>query len=506
MKKIKGINYKLILVLISIPIILILQYYLFKFGVVKPMVKGIEIEMEDGDYIKDIDKFIIKLNDTVKLSSGNYIIIPSYAKKPDIYFKNLDDSNILSINGNEIKAEKEGIAAVGIMKNSRVLKKINIKVVNPKVESLRATLDNELKYVGESANIISVIEVDYDRFKEKEVVTYESSDSKVLNINGDRVEAVGVGKATLLIKADDKEKTFNYDIQAKISNINIPNTITIYENETKKLKPKVTTSPSGLKYGKIKYELAERKIPIDYSISISKDGTIVGLKEGSEKVRITCGNKSKVITIKVKKESIIDKIIKNLQVNYEIIDGNLIINLIWDNINDITNYEIFLKNNSLNESDYKLFKSLEIDNENIVNNKVNTSIKVDLFNGKIPNLSLYVIGKNGELTTKPSDIFNINSELENIENEVIENLSYNVDNEKNLALINWDKLDINDITYSVYIRDNSNGEEGFKLYENNIEENTISIPLNEEYDIDIYVIGSKDGKLSKKSNIINVKK
>ena len=127
MKNIKGINYKLILVLISIPIILILQYYLFKFGVVKPMVKGIEIEMEDGDYIKDIDKFVIKLNDTVKLSSGNYIIIPSYAKKPDIYFKNLDDSNILSINGNEIKAEKEGIAAVGIMKNSRVLKKINIR-------------------------------------------------------------------------------------------------------------------------------------------------------------------------------------------------------------------------------------------------------------------------------------------------------------------------------------------------------------------------------------------
>ena len=43
-------------------------------------------------------------------------------------------------------------------------------------------------------------------------------------------------------------------------------------------------------------------------------------------------------------------------------------------------------------------------------------------------------------------------------------------------------------------------------YENNIEENTISIPLNEQYNIDIYVIGSKDGKLSKKSNAINVKK
>ena len=45
------------MIIIIIPTILIAQYYLFKFGAIKPMVKGIEIEMENGDYIKDIDKF-----------------------------------------------------------------------------------------------------------------------------------------------------------------------------------------------------------------------------------------------------------------------------------------------------------------------------------------------------------------------------------------------------------------------------------------------------------------
>ena len=342
MKSVKNINYKVItiMVIIIIPILLIAQYYLFKFGAITPMVKGIEIEMEDGDYVKDIDKFVMKLNDTVTLSTGEYVIIPSYAKNPHIYFKILDNSNILSINGNEVTANQEGTASIGVMKNSRILKKVNIKVVNPKVESLTATLDNDIKYVGESAKINSEVQVDYDKFKEKQVVTYESSDENILKIEGNVVEAVGVGKASLYIKAGDKETVFDYNIQAKIAKISIPSTIKIAQNETKKLNPKIITEPKGLKHGKIKYELVDRKVTIDYAISLSKDGTITGSKEGTEKVRITCGDKQKIVTIKVEKESIIDKIIKNIMVNYEIINGKLSIDISWDYIKDINNYEI----------------------------------------------------------------------------------------------------------------------------------------------------------------------
>lgn len=507
MKSVKNINYKVItiMIIIIIPILLIAQYYLFKFGSITPMVKGIEIEMEDGDYVKDIDKFVMKLNDTVTLSTGEYVIIPSYAKNPHIYFKILDNSNILSINGNEVTANQEGTASIGVMKNSRILKKVNIKVVNPKVESLTATLDNDIKYVGESAKINSEVQVDYDKFKEKQLVTYESSDENILKIEGNVVEAVGVGKASLYIKAGDKETVFDYNIQAKIAKISIPSTIKIAQNETKKLNPKIITEPKGLKHGKIKYELVDRKVTIDYAISLSKDGTITGSKEGTEKVRITCGDKQKIVTIKVEKESIIDKIIKNIMVNYEIINGKLSIDISWDYIKDINNYEIFLKNNSLGDLDYKLFKSLKLDKSKISSNRVNTKIEVDLFEGEIPSLSLYVVGKNNNVSTEPSNIVNILPKLENIEEEVIENLVEKIDDENNIVTLTWDKLNIKDVTYSVYVKDNKNGENGFTLYENGLQENYISIPIKEDFNIDVYVIGSKDGKFSKQSNIINVK-
>lgn len=505
MKRVKYINYKIAIIII-IPILLIAQYYLFKFGVITPMVKGIEVEMEDGDYVKDIDKFVMKLNDTVTLSTGEYVIIPSYAKNPHIYFKILDDSNILSINGNEVTANQEGTTTIGVMKNSRVLKKINIKVVDINVESLIVTLDNDIKYVGESAKINSEVEVDYDKFKEKQPVTYESSDENILKVEGNTVEAVGVGKASLYIKAGNKETVFDYNIQAKIAKISIPNTIKIAKNETKKLNPKITTSPSGLKHGEIKYELVDRKVSIDYSISLGKDGTITGLKEGTEKVRITCGDKQKIVTIEVEKESVIDKIIENIRVNYEIINGKLLMDISWDYIKDINNYEVFLKNNSLGDLEYKLFDSFKLDESKITDSRVNNQIELDLFEDNIQSLSLYVIGKDDKVITKPSNVVNILPKIENIEEEVIKNLVEKIDDENNVVTLTWDKLDIKDVIYSVYVKDNKNGENGFKLYENSLQENYISIPIKEDFDIEVYVIGSKNGKSSKPSNIINVKK
>ena len=74
----KDNNYIKFAIVISIPILLIAQYYLFKIGVFKPMVKGIEVSISNGDYIKDLDKFTIKLDEEVTLDSGNYITIPSY--------------------------------------------------------------------------------------------------------------------------------------------------------------------------------------------------------------------------------------------------------------------------------------------------------------------------------------------------------------------------------------------------------------------------------------------
>ena len=67
---VKNKKYRKIAIIISIPILLVAQYYLFKFGILRPMVKGVEIEIVDGEYVKDIDKYVVKLNETVTLSTG----------------------------------------------------------------------------------------------------------------------------------------------------------------------------------------------------------------------------------------------------------------------------------------------------------------------------------------------------------------------------------------------------------------------------------------------------
>ena len=57
---VKNKKYRKIAIIISIPILLVAQYYLFKFGILRPMVKGVEIEIVDGEYVKDIDKYVVK--------------------------------------------------------------------------------------------------------------------------------------------------------------------------------------------------------------------------------------------------------------------------------------------------------------------------------------------------------------------------------------------------------------------------------------------------------------
>ena len=502
MRFFKDNNYKKLAIVISIPILLIAQYYLFKIGVFKPMVKGIEVSISNGDYIKDLDKFTIKLDEEVTLDSGNYITIPSYSKQPKIWFKELDEDNILHIKDDKIVGLKEGIASVGIMKDSRVLRKKNIKVVKQKVTDVTVTANNDINYVGDSTKIDAKVDVDYDRFKEKEAIYYTSTNESVLKVENNKINAVGVGKANILVKSGDIEKILSYNISAKIANIKIDNVIELLTGETKKLNPQIITSPTGLKPGQIKYELVDAKLPIQRAISINKNGKIVALREGEEKVKITCGNKSKIITIKVTDKQ---HKIQNISYQYEIVDEKLIITFVWDYINDINQYGIYIKNNSLGDNDYKLFDTINTNpNELLDSNKVKTTIELDLVGGRLPDISIYIVGitPNGE--TEKSDIINIKPK--DIVDEKVEHLEGYLDSENNIRL-SWKPINIESITYSIYIKDNLNKENGFVLYQNGIQENHYIIPVNNEnIDIDIYVVGNEDGKNSNQSNIINIKK
>ncbi|MEG1312395.1 MAG: hypothetical protein RSD47_10370 [Romboutsia sp.] len=505
MKFIKDKRYRKLAILISIPILLVAQFYLFKFGIFRPMIKGAEVEIVDGDYIKDIDKFIVKLNDTLTLSSGDYIKVPSYGKQPHIWFNILDKSGVLKIEGNKLIAIKEGISSVAIMKNSRILKKADIKVVDP-IISLDVNIDGNLKYVGDSAIITSVVESNYNRFKEKEKVTYESLNKDVIKITDNKIEAIGPGKASVLVKSKDDIKVFDYNIKVKVDKINIENIFEIELEETKKLKPKIITKPKNLQHSKIIYEFVESKLPVKRAIRLDDDGTVVGLRVGSEKVRIICGDKSREINIKVVDKSIKNNKIENLNSSYEIIDNKVIVYLEWDYLENVYDYDLLVKNNSLNENEFSIYKSIKINKDEIKNNRIKYTIEIELIDGKVPHLSIKVIGKSNMGSTKPSNTIEINVQEDDIKELVVENLVYEIDYENNIAKLRWDSINIENIYYNIYIRNNKNVEDGFTLLQNGIQKNEFTLNIEEDVNLEIYVRANQNDKYSQNSNTIIIKK
>ena len=93
---------RIYIIVITVLTIFISQYFLFKYGIISPLVKGIELTISKGDYIQNIDEYVIKLGESIKVNSGKYIVIPPYASKPKIGFK-ASDPDVLSIDGDTIK-------------------------------------------------------------------------------------------------------------------------------------------------------------------------------------------------------------------------------------------------------------------------------------------------------------------------------------------------------------------------------------------------------------------
>ena len=81
---------KIVLMSILLPLLFVTQYYIFKLGIISPMIKGVNIKIIQGEYIQDIDKYVVKLGDEVTLSAGDYIKVPNYAKDPKIKFSILN--------------------------------------------------------------------------------------------------------------------------------------------------------------------------------------------------------------------------------------------------------------------------------------------------------------------------------------------------------------------------------------------------------------------------------
>lgn len=416
MKKVDR-DKKIIFIVVLLPLLFFVQYYLFKSGAIPPMIKGVNIKIIEGEYIQDIDKYVVKLGDNVVLSAGDYIKIPGYAKDPDIKFTILDNTKTIKLKDNSnkekhtviLKALKTGYTSVAVMQNSRVLQKVTIRVVDPSIEDLNVLVDGTLKYVGDEAEISSSVEVDYKEFNNSYNVTYESSNENVLQVINNKIKAVGVGKATIYAKSKDKVEAIRYNIVARLKGIEINNSFDIAVGEAIKLKPKIITAPKNLTPPRISYKFSQSKLPVERAITFEDDGTIVGIRQGSEKITISCGEgenkRIEVVTINVKEGTLENSMIRNLFSKYIIEDNKLKIALSWDILNGATNYDIYVKDDIKGDSRFELYKS--ITQESFLKNS-NIIISIDL-DEDINDIAyeIYVVGRNEEGTSKPSNIESI---------------------------------------------------------------------------------------------------
>ena len=396
-------NKRLIRLVVIIPLLLVGQYFMFSKGVISPIVKGVEIKIIGGNYIKDLDKYIIKLGDDVEISAGNYVKIPGYAKDPKLWFNALDDNGIIEIKDNKITALKEGYTSVAVMKGNRLIKKAMLKVVNPDVESLDMDLSDELKYVGDKATISSSVAIsDYQKFKDTYKAKYLSSDESILKIDGDKVEAVGVGTATISGECGDKLVEIPLKIEAKVSKLEVANEFILEEGQTTNINPKVTTSPKGLKPPKVEYRYADRKKKSDRATKVSSSGKISAIREGSEKIVVSCGEKERIIKVTVKKRSVKNSTIKNINYSYEVGEENIKLEVSWDSLEGIKSYDIYVKD--YDDEEYNIIQSVSQSEEK--EGKINTTLEIGLSEigeNQDKSLEIYIVGVGEKESTKPSD-------------------------------------------------------------------------------------------------------
>ena len=396
-------NKRLIRLVVIIPLLLVGQYFMFSKGVISPIVKGVEIKIIGGNYIKDLDKYIIKLGDDVEISAGNYVKIPGYAKDPKLWFNALDDNGIIEIKDNKITALKEGYTSVAVMKGNRLIKKAMLKVVNPDVESLDMDLSDELKYVGDKATISSSVAIsDYQKFKDTYKAKYLSSDESILKIDGDKVEAVGVGTATISGECGDKLVEIPLKIEAKVSKLEVANEFILEEGQTTNINPKVTTSPKGLKPPKVEYRYADKKKKSDRAAKVSSSGKISAIREGSEKIVVSCGEKERIIKVTVKKRSVKNSTIKNINYSYEVGEENIKLEVSWDSLEGIKSYDIYVKD--YDDEEYNIIQSVSQSEEK--EGKINTTLEIELSEigeNQDKSLEIYIVGVGEKESTKPSD-------------------------------------------------------------------------------------------------------
>ncbi len=238
----------------------------------------------------------LNVGSSEKLSA---IISPKNATNQAVTWKSSDTSIATVASDGTVKGLKEGTATITVTtKDGGKKESIKVKVVVPTipVTSVKLNKTNFNMSIGYSEKLIATITPSNAT---NQAVTWKSSDSNIVFVDSNgTVIAKQEGSATITVTTNDGSKTATANIKVEpihVTGVSLNKTnVTISIDSTEKLVASV--SPSNATNQSVIWQSNDIGI-----VSVSNDGTIKGLNEGTATITVTTkdGYRSAKATVKV---------------------------------------------------------------------------------------------------------------------------------------------------------------------------------------------------------------
>lgn len=294
--------------------LLIAQFVLFKNGTFKPFISDSSIYVYED---------ILFTGKTTKVDS-DYNIFPSYSKEPEMTYK-VTDPEIAQVNAyGEIKGLRDGKTSVQLFLNDKIMASYDFEVVTPEVSELKISIFSNKLVIGETSEISTTIGMDYDE-AEVPPIKYSSSDPSIIRVDTDgKVEAIGVGKATIKASAGKEHSSLTIQSYAKVEEVSLelPDNNLLQLGKTLQLEPVVITTPADAEFFPLEYHSSNPVVAI-----VSDTGEVTGIAEGEAEISISSLKGAETqFTIYVKE---IVELKKPVGLNADYDDDSEAINLTW---------------------------------------------------------------------------------------------------------------------------------------------------------------------------------
>lgn len=168
-------------------------------------------------------------------------------------------------------------------------------LIPDEIRKITGIEDGQEIYIGEMA------EPDYGikpaKFSDrKSQLKFTMSDSEVASVdeNGS-IKANKLGETVLTISVMDFTEDITLKVVPKVNDIKgVKKTISMTEGHSVKLTPEVVPAEDRFRDEKISYSVKDRKIA-----SVTKHGTVKGLKPGKTVITMSCGGYKEKVTVRV---------------------------------------------------------------------------------------------------------------------------------------------------------------------------------------------------------------